>query len=215
MNVFAPATRHSPAIPRLALLWWGVAGASLGLGVMLACHGDTCTALPFERELLGVVHAWRQPWLDASMGVITWFGSIAVLLPVALAFAWRCWRDGNRAAAVFLPLSIGGAWLIAHTTKLLAARPRPDFYPPLVDMPADFSFPSAHTMQISALALAWILAPGVRRTPAIVAAIALLVAFVALSRLYLQVHFPSDVLAGMIAGAGWAAGLRLIINARI
>jgi membrane-associated phospholipid phosphatase len=214
VKAFTPAARRAPAFPGLALLWWGVAGAALGLGAMFACRGSTCGSPPFDRELLGVLHAWRQPWLDGLMATVTWFGSIAVLLPIALALAWHYWRASNRAAAILLPLSIGGAWLIAHATKLLAARPRPDLYPPLVDMPADLSFPSAHTMQATAFALAWMLAPVLRRTPAIIAAVALLVALVALSRLYLQVHFPSDVMAGVIAGAGWVAGLHLIIKGR-
>lgn len=215
MSAFAPTVRRATAIPGLVLLWWGLAGAALGLGALFTCHGGACTVPPFDRDLLGVLYAWRQPWLDELMGTITWFGSIAVLLPIALALAWYCWRGGNCAAAILLPLSIGGAWLIAHATKSLAARPRPDLYPSLVDMPADLSFPSAHAMQITALALAWMLAPGLRRAPAIIAAVGFLVALVTLSRLYLQVHFPSDVLAGIIAGAGWTAGLRLIINARI
>ncbi len=214
MNVFAQASRGALATPYWVLLCWGMAGVALGLGILLTCHGSVCAAPLLDRQLLEALHAWRHPWLDGLMGTVTWFGSIIVLLPVALILGWRYWRDDKRAAAMLLPLSIVGAGLIAHVTKLLVARPRPDLFQPLVDMPADPSFPSAHTMQVTALALAWILVLGLRRNPAIIAAVVLLVALVALSRLYLQVHFPSDVLAGVVAGAAWVAGLRLLFSVR-
>ena len=107
-----------------------------------------------------------------------------------------------------------GAWLLAYAGKLLVARPRPELYPALIAMPADLSFPSAHTLQITAFAFAWVLAPGSRPAWAGVTAAALIILVVALSRLYLQVHFPSDVVIGMIAGAAWVVGLRLFLGAR-
>lgn len=214
MNAFSSSMRRMPAISGLALLWWGMASAALSLGALFACHGDTCTASQFDRDLLSALHAWQQPWLTGFMKAVTWFGSIAILLPIALALAWCYWRDGNHSAAMLLPLSIGGAWLLAHVIKPLVARPRPDLYPPLVDMPLDLSFPSAHAMQVTALALAWILAPRLRPAVATITAVVLLVTLVGVSRLYLQVHFPSDVLAGIIAGVGWVAGLRLILSKR-
>ena len=78
-------------------------------------------------------------------------------------------------------------------------------------MPADASFPSAHALQVSAFVTAWLLAPGRDRGrprwPEIVLGI-LLVALVAWSRLHLQVHYPSDILFGMAAGALWVTSLR-------
>ncbi len=85
-----------------------------------------------------------------------------MLLPVALVLAWRYRRRGQAGAALLLPIAVGGAWLLAHADKLLVVRPRPHLYPALISMPADFSFPSAHAMQITAFALAWVLAAGTR-----------------------------------------------------
>ena len=139
----------------------------------------------------------------------TWLGSIVVLLPLALALAWRYRRLGRPGAALLLPLAVGGAWLLAHAGKLLVVRPRPDLYPALIAMPAEFSFPSAHAMQITAFALAWVAATGSWRGWAGVAAAASIILVVAFSRLYLQVHFPSDVVIGVIAGAAWVGtGIR-------
>jgi membrane-associated phospholipid phosphatase len=197
-----------------AVAFWSIAGLAMWLGARVVCPDGICRALDFDRELLAALHALQRPWLDAVLTGATWPGSIAVLLPAALALSWRYRRRGPPGAALLLPIAVGGAWLLAHAGKLLVARPRPDLYPALISIPADLSFPSAHTMQITAFAFAWVLAAGSRPGWAGVIAAALIILAVALSRLYLQVHFPSDVVIGMIAGAAWVVGLRLALGAR-
>lgn len=134
---------------------------------------------------------------------MTWAGSLYVLLPVAMIIVavllWKRLRD----EASLVALSLGGAVLTSHLIKAVLARPRPALFDPLIPIPTDGSFPSAHTAQIAAFTLCLFLI--VRRIwpvwqlPA--ASLALvLVAAVAASRVYLQVHFPSDVLAGLILG---------------
>lgn len=197
-----------------AVAFWSLAGLAVWLGARAVCPGGICRALDFDRELLAALYALQQPWLNAFFGAATWLGSISVLLPLALALAWRYQRRGQCANALLLPLAVGGARLLAHAGKWLVVRPRPDLYPALIPMPAEPSFPSAHAMQITAFAFAWVLAAGSRPGWPILAAAALTILVVALSRLYLQVHFPSDVMIGMIAGAAWAIGLRLSLGAR-
>lgn len=197
-----------------AALFWCIAGLTLWIGAGVVCPSGACRVLELDRQLLGALNALQRPWLDAILMSATWLGSIIVLLPAALALAWRYWRRGQPGAALLLPLAIGGAWLLAHAGKLLVLRPRPDLYPALIAMPADLSFPSAHTLQITAFAFAWGLAAGSRPGWAGVFAAALILLLVALSRLYLQVHYPSDVLIGMIAGAAWVVGLRFALDAR-
>jgi undecaprenyl-diphosphatase len=197
-----------------AVAFWSIAGLAMWLGARVVCPGGICRARDFDRELLAALSALQHPWLNAFFGAATWLGSISVLLPLGLALAWRYQRRGQCADALLLPLAVGGAWLLAHAGKLLVVRPRPDLYPALIPMPADLSFPSAHAMQITAFAFAWVLAAGSRPGWPILAAAALTILVVGLSRLYLQVHFPSDVMVGMIAGAAWAIGLRLSLGAR-
>ena len=207
---------HTGRYARLAgaALFWSIAGLTLWIGAGVVCPNGACRVLELDRQLLGALNALRRPWLDTIMTAATWLGSIIVLLPVALALAWRYRRRGQPGAAILLPIAVGGAWLLAHAGKLLVLRPRPDLHTALVAMPADLSFPSAHAMQITAFALAWVLAAGSRPGWAGVVAAALIILAVALSRLYLQVHFPSDVVIGMIAGAAWVVGLRLALGAR-
>jgi undecaprenyl-diphosphatase len=84
----------------------------------------------------------------------------------------------------------------------------------VIALPTDGSFPSAHTTQIVAFALCVVLI--VRRLwPewqfAALAVAALLIVIVAASRVYLQVHYPSDVLGGFLLGIGWIALMRKIL----
>jgi len=197
-----------------AALFWSMAGLSLWIGAGVVCPNGSCRVLEIDRQLLGALNALQRPWLDAILTAATWLGSIGVLLPVALALAWRYRRRGSPGAALLLSMAVGGAWLLAHAGKLLVVRPRPDLNPALISMPADPSFPSAHTLQITAFAFALVLAADSRPGWAGVVAAALIILVVALSRLYLQVHFPSDVVIGMIAGAAWVVGLRLALGAR-
>ena len=85
-------------------------------------------------------------------------------------------------------------------------------------MPTDWSYPSAHTMQIMAAAVVLfliLLRHRTTRRPLLVALLlAVLVIGVGLSRIYLQVHFPSDVLAGGLAAAFWVVGLYALIFGR-
>ena len=156
------------------------------------------------------------------MAIVTHFGSIWLLLPLAGAGAvWLGFR-GRRRESGFLLLALLGATALAQLVKLWVARPRPDLYamsfvPPL-PMPADWSFPSAHSMQAAALATALFLVLTRQRaewhnplTATLAMLVAALVVSVGLSRIYLQVHFPSDVLAGILAGAFWVLGLHAMM----
>jgi len=197
-----------------ALGLWIIGGLVLWGGAGLLCADGSCREPAVGRQLLGWLDGLRQPWLDVLMSAATWLGSVAVLLPCALLLAWWIQRPGRRLAALLPILALGGAWLFAHLGKLLVARPRPDLHVALVPMPEDYAYPSAHAMQVTAFALACLLIPGTRPGRAAVAAAVLVVLLVAFSRLYLQVHFPSDVLFGMIAAAAWVLGLRLLLATR-
>lgn len=107
-----------------------------------------------------------------------------------------------------LAAGLGGATVWVHLIKLLLGRSRPALVERLVPLPWDSSFPSAHTAQIVAFTLCAVLI--VRRiwpqwwVVATLAAVALVVV-VGASRLYLQVHYPTDVLAGIVLAGAWIA----------
>ncbi|WP_374278885.1 phosphatase PAP2 family protein [Azonexus sp.] len=152
---------------------------------------------------LWLMHSWQHPLLTEAMSAITWLGSLAVLLPLAIGLGWRSRGDWHQRA--FLPLAVLGAAGLAQVLKWLVDRERPDLFPALAAMPADASFPSAHAMQVTAFVTAWLLWRERTHRAAPLAIGMALVGAVAVSRTYLQVHFLSDILAGIVLGLTWSS----------
>ena len=152
-----------------------------------------------DAALLGWLAAYRQPWLDTLMFALTWLGSLWMLLP-AIGLLTLRWRQAGL-QTLFALLS---ASVLCHVLKILIDRPRPELWPGVLPLPADAAFPSAHSAQAMAVAVALCcLFPAGWRLW-FRGVLILLAALVGLSRLYLQVHWPSDVVAGWLLGAGVA-----------
>ena len=195
--------------PRV-LLFWALSVMILAGGAWLVCPFGQCAATALDGAGLGLAYSLRYAALDGWVQGITWLGSLVVLLPLMVLACARKLRDGRRHEAVFLMLALLGASVLGHLTKLLVARPRPDLYAALVPIPIDWSYPSAHTMQAVAFAVALIFVFATRRALwAVFLGVAVFA--VGLSRIYLQVHFPSDVLAGALAALCWVAGLHALM----
>jgi len=195
-------------VRRVVVLWLSSLAVLAG-GALAVCPDGRCGIGDFDRAGLGFAHALRSGWLDAVMQGMTWFGSLMLLLPLTAALAWLLLRSRRR-EAVFLLIALLGSSALGHVFKLWVARPRPDLFPALLDMPGDWSFPSAHAMQATAAVVAWLFVT--RHSRAIWAILlGLAVLLVGLSRIYLQVHFPSDVVAGILAAALWVAGLHALL----
>jgi undecaprenyl-diphosphatase len=153
------------------------------------------------------VAAQRTVALTDAAKTLTWAGSALVLGPLALICCAALARAGHRREALAVALSLGGAMLLSYSIKQLVARPRP----PVEHLQAvsGWSFPSNHATQASAFWLSLVLAlkaaNASRRAVGMAAAAALsLVVMVAASRVWLGVHYPSDVVAGALLGACWA-----------
>jgi undecaprenyl-diphosphatase len=117
----------------------------------------------------------------------------------------------RRRAAVVLAVGVGGAALINTLLKLAFHRVRPELWTPLV-VERSFSFPSGHAMVSSALAcsVTYILWHTRWRWLAVGLGLAVVVA-IGLSRLYLGVHYPTDVLAGWTVGFFWVVIVRAVL----
>ena len=135
------------------------------------------------------------------------FGSTPSLIVMAvLAAAWLAWR-GRRADSLVVVVGTAVGLALAPLLKLVFTRPRPTGHLVFVD---SWSFPSGHsTNSMVVLGLLTVLAvrerPGRLRRTLLVTIGALLVFAVGFSRVYLGVHWPSDVLAGWLIGACWLA----------
>ena len=165
----------------------------------------------WDHYLLSLAHELRGFQLDCFFALITWAGSLFILAPLTALIGGFLVKNGRSEEGWLLVLSLAGVALFSRLTKLWFARPRPDLFPVIGDIPLDASYPSAHTAQIVAfvVALCWILKPeklGLSYYSLTVTAL-LLASLVALSRIYLQVHFPSDVVGGALLGLLWVLGL--------
>jgi undecaprenyl-diphosphatase len=170
--------------------------------------------MSWDNQLLLFVATHRTAGLDAFFRGITWLGSLYVLSPLAAVDTRVLLLLQKRWEALLLVFGFGGAVLLVHLTKALLARPRPDLFEPLIAMPNGGSFPSAHTTQISAFALCAVLI--LRRSflewqTAAMSVAAIVISVVAISRFYLQVHYSSDVLGGLLCGVAWIALVRRML----
>jgi len=190
----------------LAALFLLLSVTILAVGAWAVCPEGHCAATDFDRFSLGLAHALRSAPLDRVMGGATWLGSLLVLLPLAVLASGFLHVGGRRREAGFVMLALLSTSALCHVVKLWVARARPDLFPAWLPMPDDWSYPRAHTMQATAVAVALVLLAG-RRQGAWIMTLGMAVLLVGLSRIYLQVHFPSDVLAGFLAAAFWAGGL--------
>lgn len=160
-----------------------------------------------DLEVVREVAAQRTAALTSIAKVVTWAGSAFLLVLLALVSSLALARAGLRREALAVALSLGGAMLLSDLVKLLVSRPRP----PVEHLQAvtGSSFPSGHATQASAfwfsLALVLRARGASRKVTGLAAAVAgVLVVAVAASRVYLGVHYPSDVVAGILFGTGWA-----------
>jgi undecaprenyl-diphosphatase len=160
---------------------------------------------------------FRSPPLDGALTLISQLGSLSVLGVLVAFAAAGLWAIGRSLEAGFICASVLGAAGIARLAKVVIHRPRPSLFPALVPTPTDFSFPSGHAAQIAAAASALYLLLYARRHSTLQARLAVasaltVVSLVGMSRIYLQVHYPSDVAAGMISGFLWVIGLSRIMG---
>jgi undecaprenyl-diphosphatase len=147
-------------------------------------------------------------WLEIMFHDITSLGGTTVLALMAAAVVGFLLIDGKRAAALLVIVSVGGGALLSSSLKLAIGRPRPDLVVHLVEVHTP-SFPSGHAMlsAVVYLTLGALLSrvEGPPRIKIYVLSLAVTLTFlIGLSRIYLGVHWPTDVLAGWCVGAGWA-----------
>jgi undecaprenyl-diphosphatase len=157
--------------------------------------------------LANALHASLVPSATTAFSAVTMLGSTLVLALVAgVTAAYLVWRGRGRDAAL-VAVAFAGAQLLTWILKGTFERPRPTFDDPIATA-GWFSFPSGHALSSIAVygTLAYLLAGALRSRRARaagLAGVALLVAAIGFSRLYLGVHYLTDVLAGYSAGLAW------------
>lgn len=193
-------TRQSVNIG-LALAW----AMAFALMAVLVQTGRTTA---FDAAGLQWAATLRGPAITPIALVTTLIGSGTFLIPIGLLVTIGLQRKrGKRVAWTYLGTVLLG-WAVYGLLKAAFARPRPDLIPRLSGA-GWWSFPSGHAMSSTiVLGLAAILFTG---SAWIRIGAALLILLIAFSRVYLGVHYPSDVIAGVLAGcAGISASLAIL-----
>ena len=185
----------------LSLACIGAVAAFMWLAVAVA-NGSIQAV---DEAALRLVNGWAGPGLDAFFVTATTLGGVYVVAPVtALLVTWMIYKERLR-DAIFVLVAIGGAALANSLLKLVFVRSRPDLWDPLVQE-LTFSFPSGHAAASMAVAVVCVfLAWRTSRRVLVVAVSALYVVLVGLSRMYLGVHYPTDILAGWLLSGVWVA----------
>lgn len=153
-------------------------------------------------------------WVQEAGRDATALGGIAWLAFSTLAVAGYLWMDRKVRLAIFLIAATVSGLLITLGLKQLFGRPRPEVVPHLSHV-ATSSFPSGHSMLAAVVyltlgALVATVAPRRRLKWYVLTVAIILTAIVGVSRVYLGVHYPTDVLAGWMAGLVWALGCWLV-----
>jgi membrane-associated phospholipid phosphatase len=147
-----------------------------------------------------------QHWTLTLVKVLTFFGSIWFFVPVSLLTPYILQRRGFERYAIELLISMGGGFALNQLLKFCFHRARPATA--LISQ-LGLSFPSGHAMMSMAFygCLAWLAVQYGRRW-GVGAALVVFCLLIGLTRVYLHVHYPTDVVAGFAAGAAWLVMLR-------
>lgn len=193
-----------------ALIYWLLGLIILIFGALLVCHGPECRPSDIDSRVLTWLNERRSEPADWFFRWVTWLGSVAVLLPAMLAGVAVLIGRKYLTEAIFLLTAFGGVVGIIYASKFVSARPRPLEIEALIAMPLDPSFPSAHVAQFVALIVAGLILMRqflVRWASFLLVFGVISAVLVALSRLYLQVHYLSDVVVGATVSIFWVLGL--------
>ena len=155
-----------------------------------------------ESQIVVGVNAAHARVLDSvALGVNVLFGPVGAVCVGLLLVVWTGVVDRSWVAGVRTVLLLGVPWVLADVVKVIVQRLRPDAglmqHPVAVD-PTTYSYPSGHTAFAAALATAVIVLVARRYRVAAVAAGSVIVVVTAWSRVYLGVHYPTDVLASIL-----------------
>lgn len=153
-------------------------------------------------------------WLKTAMIDFTALGGVAVLTLITVLAVGYLIAARKTATSSFVAASIAGGAILSAVIKSALARPRPELVPHLVHVTSP-SFPSGHAMNsaIVYMTLAVLLARSEKRRRVQIYLICVAIALsliIGCSRVFLGVHWPSDVLAGWVVGASWASLCSLI-----
>jgi undecaprenyl-diphosphatase len=180
--------------------------AAIGFGGIALLIGRHLIST-FDLSVISLVQGWENPTLTVVMERFSWLGTTPVVVFLVIGILiFLAVVLGHRKELLLFVAIVGGAPLLNSVLKLVFRRERPDIH--RLAEEASYSFPSGHSMAAFALYggliyLLWrhVTSGGGRFL--LVAAGTIIVLCIGLSRIYLGVHFPSDVIGGYLASGMW------------
>ena len=189
-------------------LWLGAASLCFGIFVKITSELLENEEHSLDSSILTAVVQIRRPWLTAVAVDLTALGSITLVTAISVATLCILLSLKDSAAACQLLLNSLGAGIWTHITKNAIERTRPDDVTHLVQV-SGFSYPSGHSLASASLYLT-IAILAARHLPAAHGRVVLfglsiaVISLVGMSRVYLGVHYASDVASGASLGIAWA-----------
>ncbi|MEO8129905.1 MAG: phosphatase PAP2 family protein [Bryobacteraceae bacterium] len=184
-----------------------LAAAALCLFLLLAAAVVAGRTLHFDLALRSEIHNLSVSPVTSAMLIVTSFGSYLWIVPAGLVAFLLLRRQGKLKEAVLLAVVLTGAIPIEYGLKQLVHRPRPDAYFN-VPQPTSYSFPSGHALFSTSFygTLGYFSAQLASRRlqrGLIWLAAGASIAAICLSRVYLGVHYPTDVAGGVLIACAW------------
>jgi undecaprenyl-diphosphatase len=206
----------SPLKRYLAAHWGFILLLLFGVFLPLQIFGDLAEdvwehgGFSFDLPILWAVHSTARPWLDQLAAFLTRFGVYWGVFPAAIAIGVRLLARRRWSDLEYFVITLIGSIVINRVTKVWLHRARPHLWTsPAPEL--DYGFPSGHAMASMTFVVVLVILTWETRWRWLVLVIgSLFVLAIAWTRLYLGVHFPSDILAGWTASLGWAIGVNMI-----
>jgi undecaprenyl-diphosphatase len=174
----------------------------------LAAHVQAGRTQAFDVAVLDYLALHRTPMMEQAMLEITFLGTGLVVLVIVAVAATFLWLSTHRYSATLLLVATAGGLVLNNVLKLGFSRPRPHIFAWGTHVMSS-SFPSGHAMSAAVVygTVAYLAARLQRRRLSRIITMlvaAFMIAIISFSRLYLGVHYPSDVAAGIVVGLAWA-----------
>lgn len=213
------------AVGLFLVLGLALSAAAIGLFALLAMWMAGGATQRFDDAVLRTLQGWKAPWLDGLALIGAALGSGTAAWVVILAGTVYFWRSRHVYSLAILWISLLGGRVLNTLLKETFGRPRPALVQGdlvllgyEVGFPTSASFPSGHALTSMVIygTVAYLVArlePTPRMRRYTLAGAVVLVLGIGFSRLYLTVHYPSDVLAGYLAGFVWATTCVLGVEA--
>ncbi|MGC1646972.1 MAG: phosphatase PAP2 family protein [Candidatus Sulfotelmatobacter sp.] len=186
----------------------GTASLAFGLFIKITSELLEHEVSGVDRTILIGVAKARTPWLTVVAVDLTALGSVTVVVLISTIALCVLLLLKDRMGALQLVAAFVGAGILTTTIKNYIDRPRPEVVPQLIQV-SGLSYPSGHSLAAASfyLTVAILVCRHLQRTGHQIAILAMtvgIILLVGISRIYLGVHYPSDVASGISLGAAWA-----------